>query len=301
MSGISHFKSNVNFKELRKCKPMNYTFTYSGVLQEIYSGKYFPKNNTNENNNCSGFFGIDLSPTEKRTQILIAIMKNINFFDFKTEFFIIQFNGYNLNKNIWITIKLIFEQAPSGLTATSYKLCTLNMFSEMASFINFNLKLESIIRIFVLLVINFYTFFAGWDIIKCLLRDYREYLKDIWNIFKIVKVTMYGLSTIFRVYIYLTIFDLIGMKHSEEFIDTDNLCALFNILLLLETLMACFTLIYFLKFLDQKIIEPISLTIQESLSNIIVFLVSFCSNILGFSLFCYIIYGTRSFSKCLLY
>lgn len=296
-TGISNYNSKINFKELRKCLPMNYSLTYSGKLQNIYSGKYSPENTEIEKNNCSGFFGMDLLPTEERTQIFIAFMHNINFFDFNTEFFLIQFNGYNLNKNIWVTVKLIFEQSDNGLTATSYNLCTLNMFGEIASFINFKLELESIIRTFVLLVIALYTIFATWDIIKCLVTDYKEYFKDIWNIFKIVKVTMYLLSTIIRVIIYLTIFDLIGKKDIEQFIDTDSVCGLYNALLLLETLMACFTLVYFLKFLDKNIIEPISLTIQESLSNIIVFLTSFVTNILGFSMFCYFIYGGRSLSK----
>jgi hypothetical protein len=241
---------------------------------------------------------MDIYPTLKRSQIFVAFMKNIQFFDFNTEFLLIQMNGYNLNKNIWITVKLIFEQTPNGLVHTKYELCTLNIFTEMAAFMDFKLSLESIVTIIVTLVLVFYTFSAGWSITKRLIKDHIGYLMDIWNIFYIFQVSMYAITIFIRVYIYLTIFGLIGIQNSDKFIDTDNVCALYQNLLVLETLSACVTLIYFLNYLDKNMIQPISSAVQESLRSIIVFLVSFVMCILGFSMFCMFIYGTRSLGNC---
>lgn len=240
---------------------------------------------------------MDIHPTWKRNQIFVAFMKNIVFIDYNTEFFLIQFNGYNLNKNIWITVQLIFEQTSNGLVQTSYELCTLNMFTEMAAFMDFKLDLNSIINIIVTLVLVFYTFSAGWSITKSIIKDHITYFMNIWNIFYIFQVSMYAITIFIRVYIYLTIFGLIGIQNSDEFIDTDNVCSLYQNLLVLETLSACVTLIYFLNYLDKNMIQPISSAVQESLRNILVFLVSFLMCILGFSMFCMFIYGTRSLSN----
>ncbi len=276
---------------------MDFPYTFDGKVVQVYSGKYSPAGTAPSKNTCSGFFGIDIKPTLKRSGILVAFMKNIRFFDYNTEFFLIQINGYNLNKSILITIKLIFEQTPNGYVQTKYELCTLNIFMEMAAFMNFQLELESIITILVTLVVVFYAFNGTWSIIQSLLRDYTAFFMDFWNIVNIVQVSVYALSIFIRVYIYLTIFDLIGIQNSDKFIDTDNVCSLYQNLLVLETLSVCVTLIYFLKYLDKNMINPIISAVQESSENIVVFLVSFLMCIFGYSIFCLYIYGSRSLSK----
>lgn len=284
------------------CKADPFYYSYVGELQSVYPGKYqIQKANSTSNeyvsSNCTGFFGIDIPPSKKQNEIFIAYLRNIIFLDFRTEFFLIQFNGYNIHKNIFITLKLIFEQAPNGLTYTTYQLCTLNIFKELSDFLNFKMQLSSIINILIVLTLVLYSFLSIIDIVREIIKKKLEYYKDIWNIFKTVKVSMYCLSSFIRIYFYFTIFNSIGKQNSNEFIDTDPQCNLLNALLLLETLMACLTLIFFLRYLDKNIIEPISRTISESQKNIFVFLTSFVCCLMGFSFFSYFIYGTRSLSK----
>ena len=112
---------------------------------------------------------------------------------------------------------------------------------------------------------------------------------------------MFCLASFIRIYLYIGIYDTIGIQFSQIFIETDSICSLLKTLTLLETIMACFTLIYFLQYLDKNIIEPISSTIIESSRHIFVFLTSFVCCLFGFSFFTYFIYGTRSLSKYFFY
>ncbi len=293
-TGINQINDNINFKTFFDCKPENFTYNYHGELEQLYSGKY----SKDELRLKSCFYEIDIQPLEDQNQILVAFLRNIRFFDYNTEFFLIQVNGFNINKNIWITFKLIFEQTPNGLTHTSYELCTLSIFNEMKIFMNFKFEIESIIRLIVLIVIVFYTFFSILDIIRKFLKNPREYVSGIWNFFEVIKVLMYFISIVIRIYIYITIFDIIGEQNKEKFIDTDDVCHLSQTLLLIEILMACFTLFYFLQYMDKNIFEPISRTIIDSWKNILVFLFSFISSLFGFSFFSFFIYGTRITSEC---
>lgn len=294
MTGINSFNSTVDFTNIRSCKPLNFTYKYSGKLQTVYSQKYTP--NKVLNNTCSGFFGKDFYPLEKQNQILVAYLKNINYFDFNTEFFLIQMNAYNLNKKLFITIKLIFEQTSNGLTHTHYNLCSLNFLDEIAYFMEFRFELNYILNNVITLVIVVYTILIGFDTIQQLIYNSKKFFEDFWNTFILIKIIFYIISIVLRFYIYSATFSIIGKEHSNEFIDTDNLCNLNQFMTLLESLIPCLTLIYFLRFLDKNIIDPIVKTFQASTKNILVFMVSFFCSIIGFSFFCYFIYGPRSFS-----
>ncbi len=221
------------------------------------------------------------------------------FIDYLTEFFLIQFSGYNPNKRVWVTIKLIFEQAPNGLTYTTYKVCTLSIFQEINLIYDFKINFETITVLFANGIIVIYTLYSIYCITKSLIQNYKKYLSKFWNVFLIAKIFLYLLAILIRITFYFIVFNTIpiGYNVDSTFIDTDSICLLNSFLEFLDVINTCLSLIYFLSFLERRIIEPISLTIQDSIKNIFTYLVSFFFNIMGFAFFAYYTYGTRTLSN----
>jgi hypothetical protein len=301
VKGIISPQNDLDLESIKVCKPVDFKYEYHGKLETVYSGKYFPSNDTRRD--CSGFFGYDISPKLKQNQIFISFLKNIMFLEYRTEFFLIQFNGYNpINRN-FITIKLIFEQTSDGLSYTNYNLCTLNIFEEINLLLNFKLQAETL----AFLVINFfkisYTLHAVYSITKKLIENYKNSVENnnknfqYWNVFKIFKISIYLIAILLRISLYFTIFNTIGIDKADSFIDTDSLCDRYQTLLFLEALMTCLTLIYFLKFLDKRVIEPISKIILDSIKNICIYFFTFLFYTTGYAFFAYYVYGSRSLSK----
>lgn len=295
ISGIIESKEKLEFETIKDCKPIDFPYEYYGKLQNVYSGKYFPSNNSRRN--CSGFFGYDIVPRLKQNKLFIGYLYKIMFMEFQTEFFLIQFNGYNPNKRIWITVKLILEQAPNGLTHTEYRICSLNILQEINLLYNFNFQSENITFLVVNTLITIYTFYSIYIIIKNLLHNYKIYLQSFWNVLFITKICTFLIAIIIRILFYFTIFDTISVDKTDSFIDTDIICECYELLLFIEAIMACLTLIYFLNFVDKSIIDQISKTIKDSIKNIFIYLVSFLFFVMGFAFFAYFTYGTRSLSN----
>lgn len=261
---------------------------------------------------CNAFFYNDILPGKERTNLLASYLRNIRFFTFKTLLFIIKINAYNVNKNVFINLQLIFEQNDVGKIYTTYKLCTLNILNDISNLFPTQFKMNIILNFMIFPFIIIFTIYNLFDILKetihsfenstfiCHNKEFRlgKAFKDIWFYFKILQTSLFFITVIMRIYLYSTVKGLFQKsKENNSYVDIEGKCGLLETITLLETFIICCTLIYFLRYLERNIIKPVYDTIIQSYRQIIIFFCSYFLVILGFSYFCNYIYGVREQSK----
>lgn len=212
-----------------------------------------------------------------------------------------------------INVQLVFEQNDVGKIRTNYKICTLNVLNDIANFIlpsKFNITYLLSHSVFPLLIC--FTLYNLYDIIKETIvnirfSDFTKYgvrlgnsFKDIWFYFRILQTSLFFFSIILRIYLYSTLTMLFKKaRTNNNYVDVEGKCELLEFITLIETFIICCTLIYFLRYLERNIIKPVSDTIVESFQQIIIFFLSYIFIILGFSYFCFYVYGVKEPSKFL--
>jgi hypothetical protein len=330
-----------DYKHITKCRNSDIIkFEYDGNIVQSYKYnqeaenikwyeklenetlKYYDNNKTDINSDnylCKGIFYTDSLPNKKGINLLASYLKNMSFFNFKTLIFMIKINGYNINKNIFINLNLIFEQTDVGKIETSYKVCTLNVLSDLSDLKNlFNLKISSLINVLIFLFLCLYTFYSIYDLFMEAVENVKQTdfrrgafrvgksFKDIWFYFKMIQTLLFFMTLSLRIYLYVNLIPIFStIKHSENnsedsnyrYLDVENKCSLLSTVTLMETFIICCTLLYFLRYLERNIIKPVSDTIIESYLQIIVFFTSYILIILGFSFFCHYIFGIKEQSN----
>jgi len=278
-------------------------------LSEQQQQKYF----------CRGVFYSDVYADKKRINLLEAFAKNIDFFNFKTLIFMIKINGYNVNKNIFINVNLIFEQTDVGKIITSYKVCTLNVLSDLSDLTHiYKLDIFSLIKVLVFLFLCGYTIYSIYDLFMEAVENVKQSdfrrgafrfgksFKDIWFYFKMIQTLLFFMTLSLRIYLYVNLIPIFkSIKYNNEttqkeghrYLEIENKCQLLETVTLMETFIICCTLLYFLRYLERNIIKPVSDTIIESYLQIIVFFTSYILVIFGFSFFCHYIFGIKEQSK----
>jgi len=219
----------------------------------------------------------------------------------------IRINGYNLSKNLFININLIFEQNDVGKISTSYKICTLNILDDLANFpFPSKIEINSVVKFLIFPFILCFTLYNIFDILIETIKNIRESkftnngfqlggsFNDIWFYFRILKIYVFFFSIILRTYLYLTLTEFFKTARKMEiYADVEGKCELLESITLVEIFIICSTLIYFFRYLDRNIIKPVSDTMRDSFQQIIIFFTSYLFIILGFSFFCYYVYGVK--------
>lgn len=231
----------------------------------------------------------------------------------------IKINGYNVNKNIFINLNLIFEQTDVGKIVTSYKVCSINILNDLTNFVHFTkldpLQIVNVLTFFFLLG---YTLYSIYDLFAEFLENVKQSdfrrgafrlgksFKDIWFYFKMIQTLLFFFTLSLRVYLYWNFIPLFKsekvdnphtQEENEKYLEIENKCQLLETVTLMETFIVCCTLLYFLRYLERNIIKPVSDTIIESYMQIIVFFTSYILVILGFSFFCHYVFGIKEQSK----
>jgi hypothetical protein len=141
-----------------------------------------------------------------------------------------------------------------------------------------------------------YSFWGVFDIIKLIKNDYKAFFIEFFNYVRIAKITFYLMNIFVTVSLYYTIMvDIIN--DDGNFINTTRACELNGLCEIVDNVMICLTMIYFLKFLDSNIIKPFIQTLLLSWKSIIVFLTSYFFSVTGYAIFCNFVYGPDVFGK----
>lgn len=231
----------------------------------------------------------------------------------------IKINGYNVNKNIFINLNLIFEQTDVGKIVTNYKVCSVNIIDDISDLTHLDdLGIYSLINVFVFFFLLGYTYYSIYDLFCEFLQNIKQSdfrrgafrlgksFKDIWFYFKMIQTFLFFVTLSLRIYLYVNFIPLFksykyANSHTQEedhkYLEIESKCELLENVTLMETFIVCCTLLYFLRYLERNIIKPVSDTIVESYMQIIVFFTSYVLIIFGFSFFCHYVFGIKEQSK----
>jgi hypothetical protein len=239
-----------------------------------------------------------LVPPEMREVYLVfSMFKNLNIFSPKFETFSFEFNAYNYSNDIYITTTFFIEQNKIGNVAVNTKVCVLNFLSVVYNLLNFKLSASVVIDLSFFCLILIYSFYNVYDIIREIRKQKLLYFIQFWNIIKVLKIGFYVCCLALRTSMYFIVYNELKWVPENEYMDTTRICGIYESMRVLEILMICFTMIYFLNYLDKNIVGPIFDTLFKSIKNIVIFISSYIFTITGYGIFCNYIFGIYKTSK----
>lgn len=243
---------------------------------------------------------ISIKPTLKNVQFIFSFFNYINLFNTKLNQFIVEIVAYNYSNNVFIRMLFIIESDMYGYIETKANLCVINFLTIAHDLTSFNINANTVIGFFFYAAIIFYSLYNLVEIIYYV-RIYKlRYFKKIWNVIKSIQIILYIVSMTLRLSLYKLTRDTLTSISLEKAIDVNDICQIYDNLLILEILMICSTSIYFLKYLDENIVGPIIDTLNRSGKNIIVFISSYAFAITGFGICFNYIYGSNMYCKIFL-
>jgi hypothetical protein len=274
---------SIFFRNMTESRSLETPFRYTGESKDYYIEKahYF-----------------DSAPKFNITFLALAYMLNTAFLNINTTLCLVSMNAYNYHKDIFVSTTLIFEQNSIGHVDVDYKICILNYLSEIFNLKSFNPSFAVFGALGFALLLFFYVVFNSISIYVDIRNTKLKYFSDFWNWIKMVKIILYVIAIVLRLILYFkTNFSLKYPEEDNKFLNTTEICKLNESVMMIEILMICLTLIYFLHYLDNYIVGPIFETVQNSMKNIGIFLFSYLITVTGWSLFCNYIYGIRILGK----
>jgi hypothetical protein len=264
---------------------------------------------TFKNYNFNSAYYLDIPVTKKDITIATAFFEDVGWFNENTEFFKLAFNGYNYNSDVFITVSLTFEQSSVGTINPTFSVCTISLLQELKSLSTFSLTFSIISDLIINIVVVAYCFYNIYAIIRDningLLKHYKQskkvvksvylqltdfFTNNVWNFILCAKICLFFSVIIIRVVLYINLYDTLKYDNSV-FMETDNICDLMKIFTVTNTVMICVTFIYFLRYLDENIVNPVFETLYLSRRNISVFLLSYAFTITGYSMLCNFVFG----------
>ncbi len=188
-------------------------------------------------------------------------------------------------------MKFFIEQSKYGNVEVSSKICNLNFLSVVFNLLSFKLSASVFIDLGFFTMLTAYSLYNVYDIIREIRKLKLKYFFEFWNIIQIVQQSFYICCMAMRISIYFIIYTELKWVPESEYMDTNKICDMYDSMKILEILTICFTMIYFLNYLDKGIVGPIFDTLNKSVKNIVIFLVSYVSTIVGYGMFCNYIFG----------
>ena len=139
--------------------------------------------------------------------------------------------------------------------------------------------------------IYLYCFIGIFSIVRNIISENRlSYILYYWNWIYILNVSVFLCANLLRMYLLVVLKPKLA-KIPTDFLDLSSECNLSQYMELGECVMLSLCLIYFLQYLDKNIIGPIFETLLKSFKNVVVFILSYCFIIIGFTFFANFVYG----------
>jgi hypothetical protein len=280
---------------------LNLTYTDKNLISSFEKYKdfiyYRPLDNyLSIQGNLEGYnikkgYWIDVAPTSREIHLICSYFRNLKVFSVNLETFLIKFNAYNYNNDIFISTTMLFEQNNSGSMASFAKICVLSYLPVLNNIINFQFNYQNIIDILYVTLTMSYSIYNLYLIVHGISTQRKNYFKDFWNFIKMAQITFYCMSFLLRLFLFLqTKLNLKWIPYDAT-LDTYSICESYENVRIFEILTICFTLIYFLKYFDTNIIDPILKTLNKAFMNFVVFLCSYIFTMIGYGFFSNYIYG----------
>jgi hypothetical protein len=207
----------------------------------------------------------------------------------------IEINSYNPNKDVFLSTTFIMEQNNVGYVFRGHQVCVINFLNDLSMFLHFNFGANLIFNMCFYVLIIGYSVYNIMDIIKEVKKKGLKFFYEFWNIIKFFKILLYVTCFIMRMTLYITFST--QLTKLADYYDTSEVCQIHEALGVLEMVMICLTLIYFLYYLDENIVGPIFNTLFQSLRAILTFILSYVFTILGYAIFCNYVFGIYLISK----
>jgi hypothetical protein len=272
-----HYEVFNNYDSFRKLTKLETRFDYAGYIDSYSVDEAYVAN---------------VPPLGREMLLVLAMMNNVEMFNKDQKLFVISFNGYNYNQDVFLSISLYFEQNSFGKTHVNFSTCSLNFLNVIYQF--YSMKLVSnILELASNTIIIAYSIYHILGIITDIKKEKLRYFVKGWNLVKIFKIALYVMCVFLRVMLYIQVGNNLRWVESNQFIDTSNFCQQYNTLNIFEMLLICITLIYILNYLDKSIVGIIYGTLFSSWRVILVFIVSYLFSLIGYSAFCNYIYGVN--------
>jgi hypothetical protein len=265
-----------NYKNFTQLSPLNYAVNFRGNMKS-YSIKEA--------------YQVLVPPQIREVYLVFSMFKNLKIFSPKLETFSFEFNAYNYNNDIYTTMTFFIEQNKYGNVAVNTKICVLNFLNVIFNLLDFQLSYSVFIDVGFFALILIYSLYNVFDIIREIKKRKLKYFLEFWNIIKVFQISFYVCCVTMRISIYFIIFRELKWVPESEYMDTNKICDMYDSMKVLEILMICFTMIYFLNYLDKGIVGPIFDTLTKSIKNIVIFITSYVCTITGYGMFCNYIFG----------
>lgn len=257
-------------KQMTTYRKLNSTFFYSGEIQD-YNADYA--------------FYVDIEPNNNSIYHLFSVLDNTSFLSKDTSLIQINLNSYNYNRDIFTTLIFTFERNIDGATFIDYKICVITNLVDMYRLFKFELSFLSIFNIVSMILLFGFTLHSYVKIIVDIFKEgILKYFSEFFKIIKFVLVIFYTLHFTIKFLLYNLITSDI-LNDNSDFKDTTNVCNMNQSYMLINALMICLIFIYFLKFLDKNIVNPIFKAMFDSSNEIIMFLVCYLLSIIALSIF----------------
>lgn len=247
---------------------------------------------------------LKIKANEIDTNLLFAFFRSINFFNNSTSTFTINLNLMNIAENIFVNVQFKIEQNKFSILTPSYSICTISNLTILKQF--FHLEIDAGFA-FIVAITLVRILYAVYNIKKTITHTINAFkskkqgicnkLKIVfyspWQIFLFIKCILVMIILVLEVFCYILVTKIgsKGVITDLNFVDSNNICSINEIINLLEAVFIFFLLLYFINFVESELMRFVINTIFNLKHKIFIFLMKMSILIIAFSFCISYIYG----------